>query len=157
MSAPRPNRCTGRIARVRGVIARANRVRIAVERHRIDVDEHRRRAEPADAAGRREERIRRRDDFVARADAERHQRDEQRVGARRDGDRVLGLEERRQLALERVDFRAQDEPLAVADARERREELVADRRGIARARSSSGTATSAGRGPSSFGRRTLSG
>ena len=33
-----------------------------------------------------------------------------------------------QLAFERVDFRPEDEPLAVADARDGREDLVADRR-----------------------------
>ena len=39
-------------------------------------------------AGGREERIRRGHDLVARTDAERHQRQQQRVGARRHGDRV---------------------------------------------------------------------
>ena len=44
-----------------------------------------------------------------------------------------------ELALERVDLGAEDEPLAVADARDGREDLVADRRGTAPCRSSSGT------------------
>jgi len=48
----------------------------------VDVDEHRRRAQPRDNAGCREKRIRGDDHFVARADAENHQRDEQRIGAR---------------------------------------------------------------------------
>jgi hypothetical protein len=49
------------------------------------------------------------DDLVARADAERHHRDEQRVGARRDADGVPDAEVRRELAFERLDLGAQDE------------------------------------------------
>ena len=41
-----------------------------------------------------------RDDLVAGLDAERHQREQQRVGARRHADGVLDAEQRRQLALE---------------------------------------------------------
>ena len=59
-----------------------------VERHRIDVGQHRRGANARDAAGGGEERIGRGDDFVARTDAERHQRGEDRVGAGRYADRV---------------------------------------------------------------------
>ena len=89
------------IACVRGVIAAATDAGIEVEGRGIDVDEHRPRAEPRDRAGGGEERIGRRDDLVARADAERHQRQQQRVGARRDGDRVRTPSVARQLALER--------------------------------------------------------
>ena len=39
----------------------------------------------------------------------------------------VDAEQRRQLALERVDLRPHDEALAVADARDRREDLVAQR------------------------------
>ena len=100
---------------------------IDVARDRIDVDEPRRRAEAADASGRGEERIRRRDDFVARADAERHHRGQQRVGAGRHRDRFGDLEMRRKLALERIDLRAEDEALAVADPGDGGENLLAER------------------------------
>ena len=115
------------IARVRGVIAAVDRGRVDVERDRIDVDEPRRRADARDAAGGREERERRRDDLVAGTDAERHQRDEQRVGARRQADGVRDAEVGRHLALERLDLGAADEPLAVGDPRHRGEDFVADR------------------------------
>ena len=58
--------------------------RIHVVRARIDVDEDRPGADQRDHLGGREERERHRDDFVARPDIERHQRDQQRVGAARD-------------------------------------------------------------------------
>ena len=61
------------------------------------------------------------------ADAERHHRDEQRVGSRRDADGVGDAERIGQLALERLDLGPLDEPLAVADASDRRQHLVADR------------------------------
>ena len=107
---------------------RDRRVDVDVERVGIDVDQHRRRADAHDAAGGGEERIGRRDDLVAGADVERHQRREQRVGARRQADRVRHAEVRAQLALEAFDFRAADEALAVADARDGVEQRLAKRR-----------------------------
>jgi hypothetical protein len=103
---------------------RAERVGPDVVRVEIDVDEHRPRADPRDGAGAREERVRGGDDLVAGADATRHQREQQRVGAGRHGDRVAHAEHRRHLALERIDLRPHDEALAVADARHRRQNLV---------------------------------
>ena len=70
---------------------RANGGGIEIERRGIDVAEERPRAEPRDDAGRREERERRRDDLVAGTDVERHQREQQRVGARRQAEAVLRL------------------------------------------------------------------
>ena len=52
--------------------ARADGRGIEIERRRIDVDEHRCGANPRDAAGGREERIRAGDDLVAGPDAQRH-------------------------------------------------------------------------------------
>ena len=60
----------------------------------LDVDEDRPRAEPRHDPGGGEERERRGDDLVAGSDAERHQGDQQRVGARRDADDVPAAEER---------------------------------------------------------------
>ena len=76
-----------------------------------------------DAAGGGEERIGAGHDLVARADAERHQRREQRVGARRHADRVVHAEVRLELALEPFDLGPVDEALAVADAGDGVEEL----------------------------------
>ena len=99
-----------------------------VERDRIDVDEHRARPHAHHRSSCRKERVRGRDDLVARLDIQRHQRDEQRIGAGRHGDRVIDFEQFAELHLKGVDFGPHDEPLAVADARNRREHLVADRR-----------------------------
>ena len=126
MSALWPNRCTGMMALVCGVIARDRGAGVDVERGRIDVDEDRLRAEPGDGAGGREERKGRRDHFVAGADVERHQRGQQRVGSRRHADGVRHAEERRQLALEPLDFGTADEVLAVADARDGLEHVAAE-------------------------------
>ena len=100
---------------------------VDVERRRIDVDEHRPGAQPLDGAGGRKERIRRRDDLVARFDVERHQRQEERVGPGRNGDGVRDADEGAELALERLDFGPHDEALAVADACHRREDFIAQR------------------------------
>ena len=66
-------------------------------------------------------------DLVARADAERHQRRQQRVGARRDGDGVRDAEVGGELRSSASTSGPHDEPLAVADARDRGEDLVAQR------------------------------
>ena len=106
---------------------RFDELRVDVERRVVDVHQHRPRAEARDGAGRREERIGGRDDLVAGLDVEGHQREQQRVGAGRHRDRVADAEHPRHLVLERGDLGAHDEPLAVADARDRRENLVAQR------------------------------
>ena len=100
---------------------------VDVERRLVDIDEHRPRAETGDGAGGREKRVRRRDDLVARLDVERHERQQQRIGARGDGDRVADAEHPRHLAFERGDLGAHDEALAVADPFDRRENLGAKR------------------------------
>ena len=66
---------------------------VDVERAGLDVDEHRRRAERATTqpAVAKNEYVRR-DHLVAGADAERHQRRQQRVGARRHADGVRHVE-----------------------------------------------------------------
>jgi hypothetical protein len=124
MSALWPNRCTGTTRRD----GRANRTCVDVERRAIDVDEHGTRAEPRDGAGGREKRKRGRHHFVSRPDIERHQRCEKRIGPRRHTDRVRDLEERRKLALEALNLRAEDELLRVADARDGLEYAAAQRR-----------------------------
>ena len=101
--------------------------RVYVERLGIDVDQDRPRADADDTAAGREERIGRRDDLVARTDPEGHQREQDRVGARRHSDGVRHAEHPGQLALERLDLRPHDEPLAVAHARDGGEDLVAER------------------------------
>ena len=82
-------------------------------------------------AGRREERERRRDDLVAGADVERHQREQQRIGARRQAEAVLRLRVRGDLRLELGDSRPEDEALLVADLADRRLDLRAQRRVLA--------------------------
>ena len=75
---------------------------------RLDVDEHRPRPEQHDHLSSRDEGERRRDDLIARFHVERHQRDEQRLGAGSDGDAVLRAGVRGELRLELGDFRAED-------------------------------------------------
>jgi len=57
----------------------------------------------------REERERRTDDLVARADAERIEREHERVGSVGDADRLLDAEILGRLALESLDLRSEDE------------------------------------------------
>jgi hypothetical protein len=75
----------------------------------VGIGEDRNRAEPRDTAGGGEEGERRTDHFVAWLEIERHQRDQNRVGARRHRDRVLRAEEGGALAFKRVDFAPEDE------------------------------------------------
>ena len=63
--------------------------RVEVQRRRVDVGEDRRGAAARDRLGGREERERRADHLVAGADAERVEREHERVGAVGDADRVL--------------------------------------------------------------------
>ena len=105
----------------------AHRIDVQVVGRRVDVDQHRPRAEPGHASGGGEERKRRRDHLVAFADAGRHQRHQQRVGARRYPDCVRHLEVVGEFALEGEDFLAHDAALAVAHPGDGLEELVAQR------------------------------
>ena len=101
------------IAFVLGVIRAATSSGIEIQRHRVDVGEHRRRAGARDRLGGRVERERRADDLVARypvTDAHRLEREDERVGAVRDADRVRHAEKRGGLALERLDLGPEDEP-----------------------------------------------
>ena len=72
------------------------------ERLGVDVAEHRARAGRRDRLGGRVERERRDHDLVAGADAERAQRERQRVGPVRDADRVAGADIGGELVLERL-------------------------------------------------------
>ena len=129
MSAHRPYRWTGMIARVRGVMAARRRPMIHRERVRLDVDEDRPGSDAGDRAGRREERERRGDHFVARTDAERHQRDEQRIGPRGDRRRRARPDDGRlPLAFQPFHLRSHNELLRIADARDRGQDLLAYRR-----------------------------
>ena len=95
-------------------------LRIEVPVHGFDVDEHRGRAHAGDDAGGREERVGRQHDLIARPDAERHQRHQQRIGARRQRQRVLAAEVGLELAFEVLDFGAEDVLTAADDADDRR-------------------------------------
>ena len=110
---------------------RADGGRIEVERRGIDVAEERPRTEARDDTGRREERERRRDDLVAGADVERHQRQQQRIGARRQAEAVLRLRVLGDLRLELGDAGPEDEALLVANLADRRLDLGAQRRVLA--------------------------
>ncbi len=105
---------------------RADSGRIEVVGLRVDVHQHRPGAAADDGAGGGEKRVSAGDDLVAGTDAERHQGHEQRVGAGGDADGVPHPDHRRQLALEPLDFGPENEPLAVADARDRGQRLVAE-------------------------------
>ena len=67
---------------------RAHGRRPQVESVRVDVAEHGPRADARDRAGSGEERVRRSDDLVTGADAEPHQREQERIGAGGHPDRV---------------------------------------------------------------------
>ncbi len=128
MSTICPYRCTGMTAFVRGVIARARPSAVMLNVTGSTSTSTGFAPTRADAAGGGEERIRGRDDFVAGTDAERHQRGEDRVGAGRHADGVRDVELSGDFALERFDFGAENEALAVAHARDGREHFVAKRR-----------------------------
>ncbi len=76
----------------------------------------------------REEGERRGDDFVASADVERAQRQQDRVGAVGTANGVLRSRQRRDGLLELFDGLAEDEKLIVDHAHERGHDLVLDRR-----------------------------
>ena len=77
----------------------------------VDVDEHRPRPEAVDDTGGGEERIGRNDDVVAGADAEDHQRYEQRIRTGGQRDSVARLAVLGKVAFEVIDALPQDEVL----------------------------------------------
>ena len=110
MSAGSPSWWTGMIALVRGVIAALDRLRVEVVGARIDVGEHRRRAALPDGVRRGDERHRRHDHLVARADARDVERELQRGRAVRGRDGVGGADARRERRLEVAHARTLRDP-----------------------------------------------
>ena len=102
--------------------------RIDVVVGEIDVDEHRRCVKPRHDARCGEERVRRHDDFITRTDAEDHESDQERVGARRERDAVFCLAIRCEIILEIIHALAEDEVLRLVDLVGDPEDFVADRR-----------------------------
>ena len=98
-----------------------------VERRRVDVHEHRPRADPRQAARRGEKRVRRREDGVAVADAQAHERGELCVGAAAHAHRAARAGERAHGFLELLDGRTQDEVLALGDLAHDRFHLLTKR------------------------------
>ena len=96
-----------------------DRVGVQHERRLVHVGEDGRGAEERDGLGGRKERERARHDLVARADAERAERDHERVRARVEADRVADAEKLSRLALERLDLRPADEHARARHALER--------------------------------------
>ncbi len=94
-----------------------------VESVRIDVHENGPRTEPRDAARGREKSVRRRDDRVARSDAERHEEHELRVRPRRNADRVRRARVRRDRVFKCLRFRPEHERLRIGDLLHRSEDL----------------------------------
>ena len=101
---------------------------VDIERGGIDVDKHRTRSHPGDRAGRREERKRSRHDLVARTDVQGHQGGKERIRARRNANGVRDSKKRFELALEGFNLGTEDEVLRIADARDRVEHALAERR-----------------------------
>ena len=97
----------------------------------VDVDEHRGRARRLDPGHGRHAGVRGRDHLVAGADAERPQRELDRVRARRDADRLARAAEGRELLLEGLDARAADEPPLVEDVRDGLRQVVSQLRVLA--------------------------
>ena len=123
-----PNRWTAMTAFVRGRERGADGVGGDAERLRVDVAEHGPRAGVRDRLGGGVERERRDDDVVAGADAERAQRERDRVRAVGDADRVPGAQVVRELALERGDLGAEDVDAGVEQLGELGVDPVAQRR-----------------------------
>ena len=126
--AGRPKRCTGddRLRPRRD--PRGDVLRVEVERDRVDVGEDRRRADPGDRLGGRVERERRADHLVAATDSHCLEREDERVRAVRDADRVRDAEVGGRLALERLDLGPEDEAAGLEDGREALLELGDQRR-----------------------------
>ncbi len=103
-----------------------HRRRREIERLRIDVAEDRPRADPGNGSGGRKERERRGDHLVAGADLERHQREQQRIGAGGHADAGGRAAIARNFRFERAHVLAQNELLAGADRFDDRHDLGAD-------------------------------
>ena len=101
-------------------------MRVDVEGQGVDVDENGLGVEAVDDAGRGEEREGRGDDFVAGADVQGHEGDEQSVRAGGDADGMGGAGIGGHGLLEFLDFGAHDEILGVADVVDDGPDLVAD-------------------------------
>ena len=112
--------------------AGAQRRGVHQQRRCVDLDVGRRRARRADRRRRVHAGIRRGRDLVARPDRERAQRELERIGAVADRHALARAAVRGELALERLDLGAEDVPAAVLNARDRRIELGAQRRVVAR-------------------------
>ena len=102
--------------------------RVEAEITGIDVGEDRCGAEPGDGPGRREEGEDREDHLVARTDAERHHRDEQRIGAGAHSNRMGDAQRPGRLPFERLDLGSQDETLGITDAVQNLTNLFTQRR-----------------------------
>ena len=116
------------IAFVFGVIRAATSSGSRLSVTGIDVGEDGSRAGPGDRLGRRVERERGADHLVTGADPHRLERENERVGAVRDADRVRHVEVGGRLALERLDLGAEDEAARLEDLGEALLELRDQRR-----------------------------
>ena len=96
-----PSRTSQGVAMKRSMALRRD-----VEAVRLDVDEHWPRADAGDGASGGEKSVRTGDDFIAGADVERHQRDQQRIGAGRDADAELAARVGSSRRFECLHFRA---------------------------------------------------
>ena len=92
----------------------------------VDVDEHHLRAGHLDRLGRGDEGVGDRDDLVTRADTQRLQRDEQRVGSVGNADAMTDPAVLREGLLERLDERAADEGGLLDHGGDRRVDLGFD-------------------------------
>ncbi len=104
------------MARVRGPIELRDLFGIHGEPGGVDVGKHGPRADHGNRQGREHGRQRRRDDLVARPDAEGSQRERDGVGARADAHGVGRVRGGGKLAFKRLDFRTQHEPAALDHA-----------------------------------------
>ena len=90
----------------------------------VDVDQSRSRADGADRLRRGDERVGRHDHLVAGADLQRAQRQYQRLGARGDADREVGLAVGRELLLEGLDGLAEREGAPLGDGAHGAQQLL---------------------------------
>ena len=105
---------------------------IEIQRCRVDVDEDRLGTHPVETARGREKRIGCGDDRVARADPERHEDGELRVGSRGHADRMAAADSRGHGGFEILDLAAEDELLRSDDLVDLPDDGVADLRVLAR-------------------------
>ena len=103
---------------MRDVTAAATAAGSSVKRTRIDVGKDRPGTGHHDGERRIGRRQRRGDHLVAGRDARRAQRNGERVGAVADADRMARAGRRRELALERLELRAENEPSSIDHPRD---------------------------------------